>query len=123
MLTASDLRQFTGTEGYTRWNPFSRMVLTDGAKYLAEQAQCFWLMDAIASYQPKCLKEKMLRDIQFWTLKKDGKDMVLTCRKDSGYPPTVTQRFEYTDFPLDEVKLYVAPLDEVHYVIMLPSEN
>ena len=25
-------------------------MLTDGAKYLAEQAECFWMMDAIASH-------------------------------------------------------------------------
>jgi hypothetical protein len=101
------------------------MVLTDGTKYLAEEAGAFWLMDAIASHQPKCLKEKMLQEIQFWTLKVNRKKgtAVLECRKDSGYPPTVTQKFPYTDFPLDEVELYVEPLDETNYVILLPSEH
>ena len=33
----SDLAQFTGTESYHRWSPlFPRMVLTDGAMFVAE---------------------------------------------------------------------------------------
>jgi hypothetical protein len=39
------LSQFTGTERYYRIS--RRHLLTDGAKYLAEQASCFWMMDAI----------------------------------------------------------------------------
>ena len=42
------LGQFTGTSRYYR---ISRIhLLTDGTRYLAEQAACFWLMDAIASH-------------------------------------------------------------------------
>ena len=33
----SELDQFTGTKGYTRWSPlFRRMVLTDGTKFVAD---------------------------------------------------------------------------------------
>ena len=36
MLNPHELRNFTGTEGYTRWSIlFPRMVLTDGARYVA----------------------------------------------------------------------------------------
>jgi hypothetical protein len=59
--------------------------------------------------------------IAFWNLKKDGHKAVLTCRADSGYKPSITQKFEYTDFPMD-VDLWVQPLDAETYVIMLPSE-
>ena len=44
----SQLNQFIGTEKYYRIS--RRHLLTDGTKYLAEQAACFWLMDAIASH-------------------------------------------------------------------------
>ena len=43
-----NLAQFTGTERYYRIN--RKCVLTDGAKYLAETAGAYWLMDAAASY-------------------------------------------------------------------------
>ena len=45
---ASQLPHFTGTERYYRIG--RRHLLTDGTKYLAEEAECFWMMDAIASH-------------------------------------------------------------------------
>ena len=47
----SQLSQFIGTEKLYRIT--HRHVLTDGTKFLAEQAQCFWLLDAIASHLVK----------------------------------------------------------------------
>ena len=44
----AQLRYFTGTEKYYRIS--RRHLLTDGTKYLAEEAECFWMMDAIASH-------------------------------------------------------------------------
>jgi hypothetical protein len=84
-------------------------------------------MDAIASHQRKVLKDERLREIQFWRLEveeKDGrKSAVLTCRADSGEKPAVTQRIDYTDFDLPEIDLWVEPLDEETYVILLPNEH
>jgi hypothetical protein len=127
----SQLDQFTGTEGYTRWSPlFRRMVLTDGAKFVADNGGAhgaYWLVDAIASHQRKVLKDERLRDIQFWTLEvteKDGRrSAVLTCRADSGEKPAVVQRIEYTDFDLPKIDLWVEPLDENTFCILLPSEH
>jgi len=127
----AELDQFTGTDGYTRWSPlFRRMVLTDGAKFVALNGGAngaFWLMDAIASHQPKALKNEMLREIQFWKLevkeKNGSKSAVLTCRFDSGEKPFITQKIEYTDFDLDKIDLWVEPLDENTYVILLASEH
>jgi hypothetical protein len=106
------------------------MVLTDGAKFVADNGGAhgaYWLVDAIASYQHKLLKIEGLREIQFWTLKvteKDGRrKAVLTCRTDSGEKPTITQRIEYTDFDLPKIELWVEPLDEETYVILLPNEH
>ena len=59
--------------GVVRWSPlFRQMVLTDGAKFVADNGGAhgaYWLMDAIASHQPKALRNEMLRDIQFWSCK------------------------------------------------------
>ena len=45
---SSQLTQFIGTTRYYRIS--RKHLLTDGTKYLAEEAECFWMMDAIASY-------------------------------------------------------------------------
>jgi hypothetical protein len=38
----AQLSYFTGTEKYYRIS--RRHLLTDGTKYLAEEAECFWMM-------------------------------------------------------------------------------
>jgi hypothetical protein len=44
----SNLDGFTGTEAYHPWSIlFRKAVLTDGAKYLADKAGAYWLMDVI----------------------------------------------------------------------------
>ncbi len=132
-ITLSELSQFTGTGGYHRnWTGF---LYTDGIEHLAEKAECYWLIDAIASYQHKLKRDPDLARFQLWILSvaKEGEreypfieiendDMgcVLTCWRDTpkeGVKPPVIQQFEYTDFPLPEIKLYV-----VDNVLLLPSE-
>lgn len=56
----------------------SRFLLTDGAKYLAETAQAFWLMDAIASHQTN--KQVAAEPFQIWKLTvNEQKQAALTC--------------------------------------------
>lgn len=119
MLTASDLDQFTGTENwYIHF--FRQMVYTDGIKYMAEHAQAYWLIDAVASYQPQINSGKItskapdfdLRDFQLWRLQVNTaangrKSAVLTCRGDTDLPIVVEQHIEFTDFPLDTFEFYV----------------
>ena len=130
MLTQHDLKQFTGTSGYTRFSPlFPRVVLTDGALHVAEHAGQnggFWIMDVIASHQPALQRhpDARLRDMQFWKLKVNAdKSAVITCVADTGEPPAVEQQIPFTDFDLPEIDLWVAPLDHLHYAIYLPSEH
>ena len=113
-----ELRQFTGTEVYTRWSAlFRNFVLTDGALYLAEQAKCFWLMDAVASHLGSYRDEdfvvaKLFQFDEGWNLQlEDGNDNTLA-----------EQYIEYSDFPLDEITLYVE-FDGTNHVILLPSEH
>lgn len=121
---------------YHRWSFLFRChVLSDGAWQMAEEHGAYWLMDAIASYHSRCMKNAMLREIQFWTLTvKNGKG-TLICQSDSGQKPIITQKMD-TDFPEGETKLWVAlhfhlkkmvtPSDfggEMAWVIYLPSEH
>ena len=115
------LNQHTGTFQYYRLSP--HMVLTDGTAWLAEAAGAYWLMPAIDSWQPRCRKDEMLQEIQFWTLAvRPDKSARLTCYRDTN-DPAFHQDIEYTDFPLTEIRLYVEPLDECQSVILLPSEH
>lgn len=132
---AGDLQQFTGTENYYR-HMFGRLVFTDGVKYLAEQAGAFWLIDAIASYQAGPSKRRLdmvCEGRQFWLLKcrTDANGhrsaTLYGCRdvKTDGTPEDVVvkQEIEFTDFPMDDFKLYCfegGPGGA--YVVLLPSE-
>lgn len=132
-MNATELREnlnhFTGTENYHRWSMlFRKCVLTDGTKFLAENAQCYWLMDAIASHIPTAARaDQRCRSMQFATLKKnDDKTAILTIVADKGEKPVVEQHIDYTDFPLDEIQVWVSvggtEQDGMLWVLMLPSE-
>lgn len=118
------LKNFYGTEQYHRWSIlFKKHLLTDGVKWLCDNADCYWLADAIASYHATCMKDRSLRDFQFWSLKAhDDKSATLTCERDQD-DVVITQKIPYTDFPLPEIQLWVEPTGDGQYVIMLPSEH
>lgn len=124
------LRQFTGTENYHRhW--MRKLVFTDGIKAMAEMCEAYWLIDLIASHQTSDLMKKC-EDLQIWILKRiadpetpDRFGFEATCWKDTGgnNKPKITQVGKYTDFPLDEIKIYVAPGGPNGEIVMfLPSE-
>lgn len=109
-LTQADLDQFIGTENHYP-HSMRQLVYTDGVKYMADAGGAFWLIDAIASYRRK-------EPFQIWELKvKPDKSCVLTMREDTGQPTKVRQEIPYTDFPLENIKLYL-----IDYVLLLPSE-
>jgi len=119
----SGLAQFYGTEGYHRLSPFhGPLVVTDGVAWLCEKAECFWLLDEIAMAQPKCMKDRMLREHQFWTLRVNpDKSATLICERDSGNVFS-TKEIPFSDFPMAEVKIWVEP-GERYLVALLPSEH
>lgn len=110
----ANLRQFCGTENYFR-HSLSGLLFTDGIKYLADEAGAYWLIDAIVSYQTSRLKEKC--PFQVWALKVNNSSGVLTMREDLENLEEIRQEIEYTDFPLDYIKLYL-----IDNVLLLPSE-
>jgi hypothetical protein len=123
---AHALTQFTGTEHYYRyWGGLS--FLTDGVRFVADEAHCFWLLDAIASYQQQLARHpderlQFLQFLQFWRLRVNtDKTAVLTCVADSDEPPVVTQQIEMTDFPLPEIQIWVG-IEGERKIALLPSE-
>jgi hypothetical protein len=124
-----NLKHFCGTEQY--YKHFLGIRYTDGVKYLAENAQCYWLIDAIASHQPTANKNQRLREFQLWFLHvgdthefikpKAGNKAVLTCWEDtptSDTKPVVIQQIPFTDFPLPKIKLYLQ-----EKILLLSDEN
>jgi hypothetical protein len=123
----SGLAQFYGTEAYHKFSPLhGRLVATDGVAFLVKSAEAVWLLDIIASYQPQCLKDGMLKHIQFWTLTVKDKKAKIVCERDEG-KVAFTQVIGHTDFPLEgETKVWVEA-DECGgqpvMVAMLPEER
>ncbi len=118
------LDHFTGTETYASL-PYpwlkTKFLLTDGARFLAEQAGAFWLMDAIASHllAPKVAAEPF----QVWELEvRPDRTALLKCT-DGNENLLARQEIPYTDFQLASIRLY-AILDEYlgGWVALLPSE-
>jgi len=111
-----------GTTKYI-WHWTKALVFTDGVEQLREDADCHWLVDAIASYQGKKLKNI---PFQVWKLKVcDDKSAILTMVEDSGEPNIITQKIPFTDFPLEDITLWVndgCVGDSACKVLMLPSE-
>jgi len=103
------------TEAYHRFSPFEFFpVATDGVIAIAEAAGCYWFLDIIGSCQTN---KRLDPQFQVWKLVVNHDDNTAVV---SGYNDTtliITQEIPYTDFPLDELKLYL-----MDGIILLPSE-
>jgi hypothetical protein len=87
------------------------------AKYVAEQAGAYWLLDEIAFAQ-RGDKNVAGEEFQLWKLMvKPDHTATLTCEDGNGNA-VYSKAIEYTDFPLPELALYFT-----NSVILLPSEN
>ena len=111
----AQLSHFTGTEKYHRIS--RRHLLTDGTKYLAEEAQCFWMMDAIASHLSEIGTEDWFVQVRM-TVDCNRATMIY---EDGSGSEHARQEIPYTDFTMHAISLY-ACWDGEHWVIMLPSE-
>jgi len=112
---SNQLNQFTGTEKYYRIS--RKHLLTDGTKYLAEEAECFWMMDAIASHLCEIGTEDWFVSVRVQVT--EGRAVMIY--EDGNDREHARQEIPYTDFPLNSITLY-ACWDQENWVIMLPSE-
>jgi hypothetical protein len=127
-----DLSGFTGTTRYYKYN--FGIVLTDGVKYLCEEAGCYWLIDIIGSVNmhpqeaivgyTKQHWEEYLRCFQVWELSvnlEESSAVATMNEGNDGIDPWYTQKIEYTDFPMSHFKLY-ACYEDGRTIVLLPSE-
>ena len=114
-LSAATLDHFTGTAQY--WRVARQFVITDGVKYLAESAGCFWLIDAAISH----LLEIGTSDWFVLVRTEVSGSSAVMIYEDGDGSEYARQEIAYTDLPLSTLRLY-AVWDSERWVIMLPSE-
>ena len=108
----AELGQFHGTTQYYR--DFTGLLFTDGVKYLADNAKCYWLIDLVGSYQPQL----RTTPFQVWSLElRDDKSALVTMIEDTGQPIKIKQEIPFTDFPLTEFEFFC-----IDNVMLLKSE-
>jgi hypothetical protein len=116
-LNPEIMSQFSGSEHWYRFGIVPDITCTDGAKYVADTAGAYWLLDEIALAQ-KYVKEVAVQEFQVWKLTvKDDNSATLTC-EDGNYNAVFSKPIPFTDFPKDGVTLWFAD-----NVIYLPSEH
>ena len=127
----AELGQFYGSENYYRQS-LTGLLITDGIKFLRDNADCQWLLDKIGLAQ-QCAgfrNDPMLQEIQFWEIKSIGDNKaVLSCFRDKNNC-AYTETINYTDFPFAAVgnpfKIWVAPTycdNKICQLAHLPSEH
>jgi hypothetical protein len=118
---AAALEHFTGSESsYFRMAGGVKVNYSEGVKFIQKEVNCYWLIDAIASYQTTEFKSKDYR--QFWKLSVDllSCEGTLTCDDGNGNI-SVAEKIEYTDFPLQQIAIWIVIEDEIF--MYLPSEH
>lgn len=120
------LAGFHGSATFQRHPIVRTTLLTEGARYLADNAGAWWLMDKIATIgrgNARAAREPF----QTWKLTVKGRDdnhLVMTDGNTDD--PIYREVISYTDFPLPEITLWAIEQEdpEVGRVrsVMLPSE-
>ncbi len=115
-LSKADLAHFTGNDQWHRHGINRNVLFTDGAKFVADQAGAYWLLDEIAIIQPHD-RRVAAEEFQVWKLAVNADSTaVLTC-EDGNENAVYTKQIEFTDFPADGITLWF-----VNNTILLPSE-
>lgn len=105
-VTAWDLKQFTGSETWTRY-PLFGFSYTDGVQYLAQHTECYWILDAIGSHLPE-ISKKCSDGFIILKLTREGESSALLQfegRDQAGEQEALlaSEKIEYTDFPFDDL--------------------
>ena len=135
-ITEQDLRRFGGTSQYYRHNQilFPNLMLTDGCHFLRENAQCYWLFDAIASHlfcNPRLRKYREAQEGLYWELVVEKDDSAhLSCHRDIRDDLEIErQEINYTDIgnytDIETIEILTYPTlfnNRTAWVCLLPSE-
>lgn len=109
-----ELHLFTGSEHWHRHGLNRSVVFTDGAKYVADKAGAYWLLDEIALAQRVAAVKA--EPFQVWTLDVHGTRALLACDDGNG-TGIYAKRIAFTDFPAPGITLWFTD-----NTILLPGE-
>jgi hypothetical protein len=109
--------QFIGSEHWYRFGSVPDITCTDGAKYVADAAGAYWLLDEIAIAQ-KYVKEVAAEEFQVWKLTVNPDSTATLICEDGNDNVVSTKQIPFTDFPPEGVTLWFE-----NNVIYLPSEH
>jgi len=114
------LQQFYGSTQFFKL-PLIQTQFTDGIHYLAQKAGCFWLITDASVIAKSLMGKSHFITIDFKRLstaerQQKGCEAIITYG-DGNDTILETHRYNVTDFPMDELRLYF-----VGNTLMLPSE-
>jgi len=115
------LSQFTGSTTFTRHRLLRGMCMTEGVVWLADHVGAHWWTDVVASYQHE--PHVSAQHFQAWRLCVDTHTRagVVIMMDGNTDVPLVQQQIDYTDFPLDDITLWLIAQGD-YLILMLPSE-
>ncbi len=117
----NNLETFTGTETFYRI-PLLNTRFTDGIKYLAEAADCFWLVTDVSVIAKSLMNRSYFVTIDFKKLSEEMQDAIgyeaIIKYSDGNGNILETHKYHYTDFPLDELRLFFTD-----GTLLLPREH
>ena len=117
LLDPDIMAQFTGSTRWYRHGLVPAITFTDGAKYIADAASAYWLLDEIALAQ-RFEGKVAAEEFQVWKLTVNDDDRATLVCEDGNDNIVFTKAIEFTDFPKEGVTLWFA-----NNVIYLPSEH
>jgi hypothetical protein len=116
-LDQNILSQFTGSEHWYRFGLDPRITCTDGAKYVADSAGAYWLLDEIALAQ-RFEKAVAAEEFQVWKLAVNADSTATLSCEDGNFNTVYSKPIPFTDFPPEGITLWFA-----NNTIYLPSEH
>jgi len=116
----SELEQFIGSETFYII-PLIGTRFTDGIKYLADAAECFWLVTDASVIAKSLMDKSYFVTVDFKRLsekeREESQCEALINYSDGNGHIFETHKYHVTDFPLDELRLFF-----IDGTLMLPSE-
>ena len=108
------LKDFRGTTQWYHHPSFPNYVYTDGVRFMASNAEAYWLLIYIFSNQTLGVLKG--EEFQRWELTKNGDGAIIKVGNGNG---NILKEFKIpvTDFPLDSFILWL-----IDHSLILPSE-
>lgn len=118
------LRHHMGTEHYYRATLARNFVITEGLKEACEKAQCFWLLDILATEGIQIMKRED-EYLVFAELKRPDLSLskALLVISDGNNNRYLSKVIDFTTFEYEEFLIKMAFAGDGMYIACLPSED